>query len=223
MKKKQLTARALLCVLDFDGVLFDDGKFKEAHQRAFKRYGVSPRLYEDIYHEAKRLTGGHYAPPIHYALISRRVPLLSRALLHKKSATLVRQSRQYLYADVKPFLQWCDESDVVLALVSTGHSFQKKKISASGLAPFFKKTVVTKDISKVAGIRAVMGKVGHRRVVFVDDKHKVLDEVKRELPEVFTVRMERHKREADERVDESVRNFAGVKKIIHAIKTKSAL
>ncbi len=224
MKKKQSASHltgSLLCVLDFDGVLFNDRKFKEAHRRAFKQYGVSLRLYEDTYRETKRLTGGHYAPSTHYALIARSVPALSRALLYKKSAALVKQSRRYLYADVKVFLQWCEQSGVALALVSTGHFFQKKKIVASGLAPFFKKIIVTKDIAKVAGMRAVMGKIGHRRVVFVDDKQTVLDEIIKELPEVVVVRMGRSKHGVNEQNDSHVRNFAGVKKILHAIHTKS--
>ena len=225
MRKKQSVSRAvrpLLCVLDFDGVLFDDRTFKKAHQKEFRRYNVSSRLYRDTYNETKQLTGGRYASSIHYALISRCVPLLSRALLHKKSAMLVKQSRRYLYADAKPFLRWCRKSGIALALVSTGSSFQKKKVSTSGLAPFFGKIIVTKDVSKVAGMRIVIRTVAHRQVVFVDDKPAVLNDIKKKLPEVYAVQMRRHTQEVSEQTDARVHSFSGVKKIFHAIETKSA-
>lgn len=217
--------KPILCALDFDGVLFDSIKFKEDHIKVFARCGISRRGYEETYREAKDLTNGHYVPIKHYALIAKHTPSLSDVLLHEAreaSAALVKKSWRYVYGDAKAFLRWCEEYSIALALVSTGDSFQKRKISASGLAPFFKKVIVTKKISKVAGLRTVMRALAHGWMVFVDDKSMVVDDVKKQLPETFVIQMRRHhKQEVSKQVDARVRNFAGVKKIMHVIQTKS--
>lgn len=47
-------------VIDFDGVLFDDRRFKEAHRAIFKAYGIGEDSYAASYEAAKAARGGVY-------------------------------------------------------------------------------------------------------------------------------------------------------------------
>ena len=78
----------LIC-LDFDGVVFDDRRFKKEYESLFRRAGIARDVYEKTYQESKKK--GHYDPRAHIRLALGSVPNVAGA-------------QKNLYARVMKFL-----------------------------------------------------------------------------------------------------------------------
>ncbi|MDZ4260306.1 MAG: hypothetical protein U1A25_01450, partial [Candidatus Sungbacteria bacterium] len=55
-----------LIVIDFDGVVFNDHRFKAAYESLFRHAGVTHEVYERTYEQTKKK--GYYDPRIHIQL-----------------------------------------------------------------------------------------------------------------------------------------------------------
>ncbi|TSC69509.1 MAG: hypothetical protein G01um101466_2 [Parcubacteria group bacterium Gr01-1014_66] len=208
----------LLCILDWDGVLFDDAQFKRAYQDIFEKIGIMQDEYEKTYDAAKEKVGGWYAPDAHLKVmrhIDQRVPVRE---IKRDIKNLLEQSASYLYPDSIPFLRLCRTQKIGLALASTGPAFQKKKIASSGITSFFDATRVIRNTEKIKALRGIMRKISARKVLFVDDKSEVVDSIEAALPQVMVVQMMRQDWTGkSDKADAWVQNFTGVKKIIESL------
>lgn len=179
-------------MLDFDGVLLDDERFKKDYTLVFKRFGISKAAYQSTYHAAKIKTGGYYAPDVHLAILQKQYPRLHKEELARAISMFVKMSFRYVYPDAEEFLSYFKMQKVPLFLVSTGHSFQREKIKASKLTPFFKQVFVVKSVSKKEPLARVVGH-GDRAFIFIDDKKEIADKVKKEFPQAMVIQMRRRR------------------------------
>ena len=200
-------ASSSLIIIDFDGVLFNDQRFKMDYESFFRRAGVSHEVYERTYEQTKKK--GYYDPRIHIQL----------ALAHKSSVQIrlyaqirrfVGQSSDYIYKDVQDFLMFLEKEGIRAVVLSTGDpQFQKQKIQKSGITDFFDEIIIVSNDSKVVALDMLIRKKKPVSAIFIDDKKEVVEEVKRSLPGVYTVQMRRRVTQASAYgIDLEIKDFS---------------
>ncbi len=179
-------------ILDFDGVLFDDQRFKSDFGHVFSRYGVSHGVYEQTYRQAKEARKGMYQIDVHLALLHETNSRLDIKNIRRDLFTLASNSRTYIFTDAKKFLAAAQERGNMLFLLSTGDKiFQEAKIEASGIADFFAQIVIIKSSRKAPSLAGIKKQAGRGEVVFIDDKREVVEEIKKHNPDIRVVQMVR--------------------------------
>ena len=204
-----------MIILDFDGVLFNDERFKRDYWRLFRRAGIPHRIRQDAYEESKKQHRGGYRHDLHLALIQKRIPTFRILGMERDIWKLLKRSNDYLYQDAKTFLRYWKSEGEPLALVSSGNEFQKEKIRASGIARLFFVAIVADTSDKVNPIRTLLKRVRSERIFFIDDRKNVLEAVKQNFPHMTVIQMVRHKKqERSRRADAIVANLAAARRFI---------
>lgn len=202
-----------MIILDFDGVLFDDARFKKDVWRVFRRFGIPHHVHQSAYAETKARYGG-YRHDAHLRLIKRRLPAVDIVRVNRALGALLARSSRYLYHDALPFLTALRQKGEILALASNGYAFQRHKFRASGIGGFFK-NVVIRDRPKSEAIKALKRRFRNEHVVFLDDKKSVVEEVKRHVPYAAVIQvLRRRSQQRSARADAVVSNLAAARRVI---------
>lgn len=180
----------MLLILDFDGVLFDDKKFKADYAAVFLALGMTQKVYDETYRKTKADANGMYSPRRHLRILRTLNPRLRASDIQKRVEELVSKSRRYVFPDSRPFLLFIAKT-ATLCLVTTGDAFQRTKIESSGLKGFFERVEVVSTGSKAAAIKKIMSRYPVQTTVFIDDKKEVVEEVKDRLPQVKVIQVVR--------------------------------
>lgn len=205
----------MLLILDFDGVLFNDERFKRDYWRLFRRAGISHHIHQVAYTESKARHRGGYRHDLHLALIKKRVPTFRIPNIEREIRRLLAHSAAYLYRDTGPFLRHWQSKGSVLSLVSSGNKFQKRKVRASDIDSFFWSIAVADTVDKVAPVRTIVRRSKDSRIFFIDDKKNFVDAVKKNFPHITVVQMIRRKnQERSTRADAIVPNLAAARRFI---------
>ena len=208
----------MIIAIDFDGVLFNDLRFKKEYEKIFRKSGVSRAAYQNTYITSKQKSGGYYEPKYQLQILKKEIPKLDIKRHWKVVDALVTTAPYYIYPDAKRFLSFFKENGASLFIVSTGDfMYYKKKVFASGIARYCKKVYIVKNVSKNRKLGEIIRSSKRDRIIFLDDKKRVIDEIKKEFPNVFAIQVRRvHTREKSARADIHVKNLDEAKKIISA-------
>lgn len=204
-----------MIITDFDGVLFNDERFKRDYKRLFRRLGIPSSIHQAAYRESKsHHPSGAYHHGAHIASMRRKMPLVNAKRTEKEVFKLLRRSAQYLYHDAKPFLSYWQGRGQRIALVSSGFVFQKKKVRACGLLSFFRPAVITGTALKVEPVRDIVRRFPEERFVFMDDRLPVVDAIKKHFPDIFVIQVVRRKEQArSKNVNAVVRDLGEARKL----------
>lgn len=204
-----------MIILDFDGVLFDDARFKKAYALLLRGFGVSRRVFDAAYAATKKKHHGSWRYATHLKHIHRLAPHTDMRRLRVRLNTLIERSSQFVYRETVPFLEYWKKKGETLALLSNGCATHKKKVRASGLYSFFAPAIITETRLKIEPMRHLLRRTHHQRVVFIDDKKEVVDAIKSSVPRVSVIQMVRRKRQyRSGRVDAIVSNLAAARRFI---------
>ncbi len=199
----------LIC-LDFDGVLFDDRRFKKEYELLFRRTGISRDVYEKTYQESKKK--GYYDPRVHIRLALGFASHESgiQKNLYARVTKFLNQSARFIYPDVFDFLGFLRRENIGVMLLSTGDSgFQQQKISKSGIGDLCDDVVIISGSSKVRAIDLIMRREKPEHIIFIDDKKDVVEEIKKSLPSIYVIQMLRNDTEKPaNNTDLCVNNFS---------------
>ncbi|MFY9462558.1 MAG: hypothetical protein WAP52_00020 [Candidatus Sungiibacteriota bacterium] len=208
---------AMLLVLDFDGVLFNDMRFKRDYERLFARHGVPRRIHQAAYAESRALHHGGYRHDLHIMLIQKHVPTLQLSRIERGIEELLAHAGEYFYADTLPFLRYWQSKKERMALLSRGNKFQKIKVRASGVARFCKPATVADTVDKVSPLRRIIKAAAARQIVFIDDTKHMVDAIKQNFPHVLVIQMVRRKeQERSTHADAIVPNLAAARRFIES-------
>ncbi len=203
-------------ISDFDGVLFDIGRFKRDYARVFSAAGIPIRDYERTYKKAKKETRGVYDMAQHAAFLKQKYPAARD--LRVRIAEFLARSRQYLHRDAMPFLLWCASERVPVVIVSAGSSFQRKKINESGIRSRARSLFITRTPSKINALRGIMRQNPQDVFFYLDDLPAALEEVRKNFPEIKTIRISRNHREKKNRgMDIVASNLSRARSIISSL------
>ena len=199
-----------LAIIDFDGVLFNDMRFKQEYETLFQCAGISRVTYEKTYQQTKKK--GYYDPRIHIrlALGSGKGASVTEKSLFSQIKTFLDQSFRFVYGDVKKFLAFLKEEGINAILLSTGDAvFQKHKLAKSGIHDFFNDVIIIPHASKIADVDMILRKMKPMSAIFIDDKREVVEAIKNSLPSVYAIHMRRRDNEMPSRnADLVARSFA---------------
>ena len=179
-------------IIDFDGVLFNDTRFKKEYEGLFRRAGIDHETYEKTYTQTKKK--GYYDPRIHIQLAigEHKASSVMTKNLFSQIKSFLDDSFRFVYEDVKKFLAFLKEEDISAVLLSTGDAvFQKHKIAKSGIEESFSEAIIIPDSSKVADVDLILRKRKPVSALFIDDKKEVVEAIKNSLPSVYTIQMRR--------------------------------
>ncbi|MFH1392212.1 MAG: hypothetical protein ABIG90_00820 [bacterium] len=157
----------MIYIIDFDGVLFDVSKFKNACQK--QGIDFSDKIYE------KSKTNNIYNPIKHLKLLGKS---------KKDLIKILKQSKKFLFSGITKKLKKLSKHNKLILLSKGSLWFQKQKIKYSGLEKFFNKIYIT-EISKLEVFQEkIMPKYGQEKMIFIDDKKQELDAIKKIYPQI---------------------------------------
>ena len=177
--------------IDFDDVIFNTKRFRADFQNIFSQFGVTEDVFTDNYY--------NYSPnkknyPIKTYLLEKhlekinQVVSLARPIIEKCLQAFLKDTRKYVFSDVESFLKNFSPSE--LFLISHGQQdFQRKKIKNAQLEKYFSAIKISSG-QKSQDICPWVKK-GKESKFFLDDRVHYLEEVKKCLPEIATILIQR--------------------------------
>jgi FMN phosphatase YigB (HAD superfamily) len=182
--------------IDFDDVIFNAKIYKADLKKIFAKFGVSEELFSQSYFD--------YPPNKKSSLIKtyilkRQIKSIKKKIsidgsqLEKEVEKFLTKAEKYLFPDATPFFKKFSKKQ--LFLISHGNpSFQKKKINNSRISRFFSAVKISRG-GKCQEIKKLINQSNHYRekekCFFLDDRVHYLEEVKKCLPEITAILIQR--------------------------------
>lgn len=182
--------------IDFDDVIFNAKIYKADLKRIFAKFGVNEKLFNQSYFDyppnKKSSSIKTYILKGQIRSIKKKIPI-DNSQLEKEVENFLVKTKKYLFADVVSFLKKFSKNQ--LFLISHGDpNFQKKKINNSGISYFFGAVKISR-VFKSQEIKKVISKSDYSRkkekYFFLDDRVHYIEEVKKCLPEIITILIQR--------------------------------
>lgn len=204
----------MLVVVDLDGVLLDDARFKRDYIRMFGSFGIPAGAYQRAYEKVKKQNGGWYEPNLHIRTLKKQYPEIEAGILKKEANLFASRASDYVYPDARKFLSYLRVHAIRAMILSSGPAFQKRKVEGSGLGAYFNAVKIVRRASKLASMKALL-RAGQTGIFFLDDKRKVTDEIKRNMPHIFVIQVRRRSdQEKSLFADAIVANLGEAEKIL---------
>jgi FMN phosphatase YigB (HAD superfamily) len=206
-----------ILVLDFDGVVFDAGRFKRVYRKTFAERGVPRRIFEKTYRAAVSGFDGRYWPRLHFSLLKKELPHFHAASARQAVKQAILQAHRFLYADALRFLRQRQRAGRKPILLSAGNPwFQRAKIVRCGIKKYFRKIIIVERESKKDILRGLALRAAQRMpsVIFVDDNENVIKEAGRGSPGIAGVQMCRRGQPARPSSPPIARNFQELSRIL---------
>jgi len=207
-------------IFDFDHTLFSSKKFYQALQKAFGKFDIDKKLFQETYENSK-IKKRSYDSDKQIQLIVKVKPEIEKSDLKKQYEKILRKAPQYLYSDTVWFLRkW--EKKANLVLLSYGEEkFQGDKIKDSRIEKYFQKNVkITGDIYKIKPFKKLFQK--KEKLIFIEDNPTALSKTKKNFPNVIAIRINRgegkYREEPDiPKIDFSIKNLKELDKILNSL------
>lgn len=201
-------------IFDFDNTLFRSMPFGEAIRQAFRGCGVD----EGMFHATLAQTRGEGMD----WKLHRQVELLHkefripRHVLDNSLAEVLTRANAFLYHDTVPYLKTTAAAHTMYVLSYGEDAFQRAKVDASGIVPFFRHVLITDNIRKDKEAALLSG---GEAAVFVEDNPLALRAAKTYAPHIITVRIlrgeGRYKDEpSGEGIDYEIKNLGELSNIV---------
>ncbi|HBI16856.1 MAG: hypothetical protein UR60_C0015G0015 [Candidatus Moranbacteria bacterium GW2011_GWF2_34_56] len=208
----------MLIFLDFDDVLFNTKKFKDAYFSLFKKRGVSRDIFDKFYYTPSDSGIDRYCPVNHVKRICKELNL-NYSDFKDDVLEFVGDTSRYIFGDSVSFLNNFSKNELYLVSFSKT-DFQKSKIFNSGIANHFCKIKIVNEL-KGDAINEIIknNKIKYnQKNYFIDDRVEHLTDAKIKNPNlttIFLLRKEgRYKDRKNKYCDYKVSNFNEILKII---------
>ncbi len=204
-------------ILDFDDTILDTGNQVEEWVNIFRKRGFTREEYIANYEKSKEIKGDFDADfMIELFAESKKI---DKKAVKEEIISVINRSKEFVYNDFFDFVKGFDKRDLMLVTVGL-KEIQEAKVINSGVHLYVNKvSIPLKHKSDEIGLMAK--KYPSEKIFFIDDKAKQIDKVKRELPQVIAMKMERssgrHILPKSELADYTVKNFGEAKKIIRGL------
>jgi len=177
--------------IDFDDVIFNTKRFKADFEKIFFQFGITADIFRKNYYNyspnKELFSAKTYFLEKHLAMI-RKCKVFNKPKLKKSIQAFLGDAQKYVFSDVEMFLQKFSPKE--LFLISHGdRNFQRKKIENTRLKKYFCVIKISSG-QKSKDICPQIKKIKERKF-FLDDRVHYLEEVKRCLPEIVTILIQR--------------------------------
>ena len=107
----------------------------------------------------------------------------------ERIACILEKTDSYVYSDFVDFTK--NFKKINLTLLSYGTTkFQKEKIEKSKIVPLLNEIIITEN-DKADDFENITRKYGNEKIFFIDDRADQIDSVKKNFPQITTLKMER--------------------------------
>jgi hypothetical protein len=205
-------------------VIFNTQRFRADFQNIFSQFGITEDIFTKNYYNyppnKKEYPVRTYILEKHLAKINQVVDF-ARPILEKNIQIFLQDTRQYVFPDVELFLQKFSPSE--LFLISHGEGdFQRKKIKNTRLEKYFSAVRISSGQKSQDICPWIKGK--REKKFFLDDRVHYLAEVKKCLPEITTILIQRpegrYQDQKNDYCDFTAKNFKEILKIISRFNKK---
>ncbi|MBW6440907.1 hypothetical protein K0B03_02625 [Patescibacteria group bacterium] len=171
-------------VLDFDDTIFNTFLLMQEFRKIFNSLGFTNDEFWGAYRQCKKDIND-FDPDIFSDIIEKIRPY-DRNQAKDGMQSLTESSSDFIFSDFFCFLSFAKKEELIL--LSYGLSdFQKNKIEKSGIVPYFSEIIVTAR-DKADDIEEIHKK--HKEnIILIEDKAESIDNVKRRVPEVTTMKI----------------------------------
>lgn len=207
-------------ILDFDDTVLDTGNQVEELINIFRRYGFTLEEYNSNYKRSKAAKGDFDADfMIDLFAESKKI---DKKRIKEEINSAIGRSKEFVYSDFFDFVKDFAKQDLFLVTVGL-KEIQEAKVINSGVSFYFSKVSIPLK-RKSDEINLIEKKFPTEKIFFVDDKAKQIDKVKKQMPRIIAIKMERasgrHIFPKSELADYTVKNFAQVRDIINNLMKK---
>ena len=174
-------------VLDFDDTIFNDYQLMREFLEVFKKINFIEEEFWNFYQKCKEKVGD-FNPKIIINLLNEIKPF-DKVKAEKETSLVTENSSNFVYPDFFDFAKNFNKKDLILLSFGTT-DFQGMKIKNSGIIPYFQEIIITgKD--KTDDLKNILIKNKGEKIFFIDDKAEQIDKVKKRLPQIIAMKMER--------------------------------
>lgn len=210
--------------IDFDDVIFNTRRFKADFEKVFSRFGIAEDVFRENYY--------NYFPnrknsPVRTYILEKHLEKIGKiisfdgAALKKCILNFLIDTQKYIFSDSKYFFQRFSPSELFLISYG-GRNFQRKKIKNTQLEKYFS-TIKISSGQKSQDICPWVKKSKERKF-FLDDRVHYLEEVKKCLPEIITILIQRpegrYRDQKNDYCDFTAKNLKEAWRIISKLKKK---
>lgn len=177
----------MIFIFDFDDTLFCIKKLRSNRLPLFEKRGI-PRehWYRDYFAARKR--GEDYSPLKQYKRLEK-LGLVRHEFdsFKKEFLGTAKVMSEFRHDGTKEILQQARKNGHRVIILTKGFPwYQRWKVENSGLAAHVDEIITTR-IPKSFAIGKILRKHKNERVVYIEDSHKQITEVKLHYPEVFVI------------------------------------
>jgi len=203
-------------ILDFDDTIFNTYQLFQELIKIFQGAGFTEEEFKKKYRETKNKAGGFELETI--LRLSRQLKSFDEEKVRKEIDSLVSDAEKFVYPDLADFTESFDKKNLVL--LSCGETnFQREKIEKSKIASFFNKIIISPtEENKTDNLKNIFQKNCAEKIFFIDDKAEQIDRIKKDLPQIIVLKMERpqgkHKDIKSELADYVVKDLYEAREVI---------
>ncbi|MCK5332290.1 hypothetical protein KAJ41_00305 [Candidatus Parcubacteria bacterium] len=171
-------------ILDFDDTIFNTFGMLEELAGVFEKVGFSKEEFFQTYQKTTDRVGDF---DLETAInIFEENKAFDREKVKKELNLIIEKADNFVYCDFFNFIRNFKKEELLLLSFGTT-DFQKYKIEKSGIVPYFNEVIITSR-SKADDIENI-SKKHNGNIVFIEDKARIIDEVKEKNPDVVTMKI----------------------------------
>lgn len=174
-------------VLDFDDTIFNTYGLLNDFLKVYKKAGFREEEFYSGYEKVKEQFKDFDLKLIMDVLYDLRQFDKNKA--RERIACILEKTDSYVYSDFVDFTK--NFKKINLTLLSYGTTkFQKEKIEKSKIVPLLNEIIITEN-DKADDFENITRKYGNEEIFFIDDRADQIDSVKKNFPQITTLKMER--------------------------------
>lgn len=187
-------------ILDFDDTIFNTHFLMRKIMAVFEKVGFTEEEFWNAYRGCKKKLGD-FDSEIIISLLSE-TKTFNKIKVEKEIDLVIENSKDFVYPDFFDFVNNFNKKDLILLSFGSA-DFQGMKIKNSGITSYFQEVIITQK-DKVDNLKNILQPFNKLRVnlarddknegekiFFIDDKAEQIDKIKKELPQITTMKMER--------------------------------
>ena len=174
-------------ILDFDDTIFNTYGLLSNFLEVYKKAGFKEEEFYIGYQKVKERFKDFDLKLIVDMLYDLKQ--FDKNKVEKEIDCILEKTDLHVYSDFVDFTKNFKRTNLILLSYGTT-KFQKEKIERSKIVPLLNEIIITKN-DKADDFKNITRKYGSEKIFFIDDRADQIDSVKKNFPQITTLKMER--------------------------------
>lgn len=191
--------------VDFDRTLFDCDRFLMDLYAIISKYNISKEVFKECQNQCKKKG---FNPYNILNLVNQKYPIDEN--IYKEINSLMKKTNEYLYPDSISFLKYLKSLKYEVIILTKGNiSYQKEKVSNSGLEGLYDKLIVTMKHKGNLNI-------SYKDSVFIDDNPTEIMSILDRKPKIVIRIQRKRSLYSDVVMDYDLPSYNSLKEIVES-------